>query len=790
MENGGTTQDEERTDAPQRKLLAVQAEHSVRDALDLLPLEVIYCDSENAFGYLEDDTIAAFMLDNFDDELFDKIRLFNKPIYGPPIVKECVKSQTPLPDKDRPIYNTCMKGMVVCLAGFKNKQEIIQMMDVVRFMGGSVYQHMEKQITHLVSKSSRSRKYSLAIIEDIPILSEQWVLDSWERRNDPNFDPNASDFLAMNILKPFTDVRISFYGFTPEERRHMEEVLEKHGGEPVDIDSTRLTHVVVDELNLPQVPDTIPQKSYVVKSEWFWMTVQQEKLVVEDDYLIKRIAFSTNFHKFSLELGETLSDPDISFQESPQVKHIKRSLDEQKIAKQLNQTTRENIFLELLQTETNYVNILNTILMIRDEALVEGQSGGALLDNREGKIIFGTLPAIRDTHRAMLHDLNQLSTQWEEDVNIGQVLIKYYPNFRLHYPPYINYFENCKHLLQECDATKPRFHAFLRIWRTRPECGRQSLHELMIRPVQRLGSIILLLRELVKATPTDNLDHGSLDDALTQICEVVSLINEDKRRTESLCQIFDIFNLIEDCAPNLISSHRNLVHQFEVIELKDTISNKGDHLMFFIFTDLIVVCKKRQKAVMANSFTTQTKLFRHLKSIPLSNIRKVIRVTETKEVKNTFALSVRSKSDLIDVVICCAYLGDIDTRDESLKILARTMANNACTASADNYIVEQSPEAFDIKTSQVTSSTPLSKAASLAFKSRLLVSHAFGLARPGLLRAAAKLQPMTASNAMLPHYKSTTELSKFPSCSNITQLKVNTPVKKQAQSLNNRALQF
>lgn len=61
------------------------------------------------------------------------------------------------------------------------------------------------------------------------------------------------------------------------------------------------------------------------------------------------------------------------------------------------------------------------------------------------------------------------------------------------YPPFVNFFENTKEMLVKCDQSKPRFHAFLKICQTKPECGRQSLQELMIRPVQRLPSISLLL---------------------------------------------------------------------------------------------------------------------------------------------------------------------------------------------------------------------------------------------------------------------------------------------------------
>lgn len=61
------------------------------------------------------------------------------------------------------------------------------------------------------------------------------------------------------------------------------------------------------------------------------------------------------------------------------------------------------------------------------------------------------------------------------------------------YPPFVNFYEKTKDAIQSCDKTKPRFHAFLKIAQSKPECGRQTLSELLIRPVQRLPSTLLLL---------------------------------------------------------------------------------------------------------------------------------------------------------------------------------------------------------------------------------------------------------------------------------------------------------
>jgi hypothetical protein len=104
------------------------------------------------------------------------------------------------------------------------------------------------------------------------------------------------------------------------------------------------------------------------------------------------------------------------------------------------------------------------------------------------------------------------------------------------YPPFVNSFDKAKETLIECDRTKPRFHAFLKARESRPECLRQTLSELLIRPVQRLGSVTLLLRggiflkrdltifnfpEVIKSTDKSNADYEHLQMALEAINRVL-----------------------------------------------------------------------------------------------------------------------------------------------------------------------------------------------------------------------------------------------------------------------------
>lgn len=121
------------------------------------------------------------------------------------------------------------------------------------------------------------------------------------------------------------------------------------------------------------------------------------------------------------------------------------------------------------------------------------ESEDPLLNNTELKIIFGNLPPIYEIHRKMLDDFKWAASHWKEDFSIGNTILKYSRDLEKAYPPFVNFFETSKETLIKCDETKQRFHAFLKVCQTRPECGRQTLQDLMIRPVQRLPSISLLL---------------------------------------------------------------------------------------------------------------------------------------------------------------------------------------------------------------------------------------------------------------------------------------------------------
>ncbi|KAI5635343.1 rhoGEF domain-containing protein [Phthorimaea operculella] len=510
---------------------------------------------------------------------------------------------------------------------------------------------------------------------------------------------------------------------------------------------------VVDEHNTTVAPEC-SAKVHVVKAEWFWASVQNEEAQDERDYLFKdyldevsrrssvggqggaaatpeeacggsnnNAATSTAgstpaqlqrlrkrklrggdaaLHKRRSSVGDavllSLSGNLLDCTPSPDGKQL---LEESEVPDNVVRklmSPRQQVFMELLQTESNYVGILHTIVTMfkqpLEEMAEEDTANGknqALLNNTELKIIFGNLPPIYELHQRMLEDLRHTQSHWSEEVSIGRLVLRYTPDMVKAYPPFVNFFENTKEMLQQCDRENPRFHAFLKICQTKPECGRQSLQELLIRPVQRLPSISLLLDDILKHTHKNNPDHGALVSALAGLREVMSHINEDKRKTEGQLQMFDIYNDIDQCPAHLVSSHRSFVSRCEVVELSKELSGRGDHLVLFLFTDTMEVCKKRSKAFNSKSPTNGTgtmrlgssKPYRHISLMPLSTVKRVVDIREAEDCHNVFALMCRSNQELKEKLYSFMITDETVDKTHFLRQLCRQMANTVCKADAE-----------------------------------------------------------------------------------------------------------
>ncbi|XP_057688968.1 protein ECT2 [Corythoichthys intestinalis] len=715
---------------------------------------------------------TVFVLDDFKSADYHDLYQRDNRIIGPPVVLHCVLKEEPIPFSSRPLYSTTMLNLSLCFTGFRNKEEIKSLVNLVHHMGGIIRKDFSTKVTHLIARSTHGEKYTLAVCMGTPILTPSWIHKAWERRNDPSFHAGVEDFRTEFKVPPFQDCVLSFWGFSDDEKTNMEERTLKHGGKHLDVGNERCTHLVVDENSVTELPRCSP-KVFVVKQEWFWGSIQMDARAGESMYHFEKNVVSPAMKKavslLSLttptsnrkrrHLKDTLAQLAKETEISPYPPPPKRpsaehsqslgslldltitpdtckafsgSSKQSKSAILPKKSARWQVSKELYQTESNYVDILNTILKIFKLPLEkEGQVGGPILAQEEIKTIFGSIPDIYEVHRRMKSDLEDLLREWSEEASVGDVILKYSKELLKAYPPFVNFFEMSKDTIVRCEKQKPRFHAFLKINQAKPECGRQALVELLIRPVQRLPSVGLLLNDIKKHTSDDNPDKRKLEKAIESLKEIMTHINEDKRKTDGQKQIFDVVYEVDGCPANLLSSHRSLVYKVETIALGDQPCDRGEQVTLFLFNDCLEIARKRHKVI--NTFKSplgQTRpppSLKHIALMPLSQIRRVLDLQDTEECVNAFALVVRPPTEQENMLFSFQLAGEETVKSDWLKKLCRHIANTTCRTHAGDLIHCTDPDTLQVSTKDMGST--LSKASRAIKKTSKKVTRAFSFSK-------------------------------------------------------------
>ncbi|XP_042368762.1 protein ECT2 isoform X1 [Plectropomus leopardus] len=780
---------------------------------------------------------TVFVLADFDSPDYSYLYKRDNRIIGPPVVLHCAAKEEPLQFSCRPLYSTTMISLSLCFTGFRNKEEMKNLVNLVHHMGGTIRKDFSTKVTHLIAYSTHGEKYRLAVCMGTPILTPSWIHKAWERRNDVHFHAGEEEFRMEFKVPPFQDCILSFLGFSDEEKANMEERTLKHGGSYLEVGDERCTHMVVEENSVKELPFSPFKKLFVVKQEWFWGSIQMDARAGESMYLYEKndspamkkavsllslttpnsnrkrrrlrdtlaqLAKETEISPFppprkrpsaehSLSMGSLLdisNTPDTckglaedrvenrseskgdntvtrnrirrrrtrekrtrtdrqerrkrSFQGTSTLQQPEEeqqqpgtSAESSKPSKSSTpvvskQSARWQVSKEFYQTESNYVDILSTILQLFKLPLEkEGQVGGPILAQEEVKTIFGSIPEIYEVHIRIKSDLEELLSDWSEDKSVGDIILKYSKELVKAYPPFVNFFEMSKETIVRCEKLKPRFHAFLKINQAKPECGRQTLVELLIRPVQRLPSVALLLNDIKKHTSDDNPDKITLEKAIESLKEVMTHINEDKRKTEGQKQIFDVVYEVDGCPANLLSSHRSLVYRVETIALGDQPCDRGENVTLFLFNDCLEIARKRHKVI--NTFKSplgQTRPpppLKHITLMPLSQIRRVLDLHDTEECVNAFALVVRPPTEQENLLFSFQLAGEETVKSAWPRTLCRHVANTICRTDVEDLIQCTDPDSLQVSTKDMDST--LSKASRAIKKTSKKVTRAFSFTK-------------------------------------------------------------
>ncbi|KAI5101689.1 protein ECT2 isoform X4 [Silurus meridionalis] len=226
-------------------------------------------DGENA----EYETV--FVLKDFQSPDYSYLYKNDNRILGPPV---------PLPFSSRPLYSTTMLNLSLCFTGFRKKEEVVNLVNLVHHMGGTIRKDFSAKVTHLIAHSTHGEKYRLAVCMGTPILTPDWIHKAWEQKDNVNFHAGDEEFRMAFKVPPFQDCVLSFLGFSEEEKSNMEERTLKHGGRFLEVGDEKCTHLVVEENSIKELPFVPSKRLYVVKQEWFWGSIQMDARAGESMY--------------------------------------------------------------------------------------------------------------------------------------------------------------------------------------------------------------------------------------------------------------------------------------------------------------------------------------------------------------------------------------------------------------------------------------------------------------------------------------------------------------------------
>ncbi|KAH7725306.1 RhoGEF domain-containing protein [Aphelenchoides avenae] len=509
-------------------------------------------------------------------------------------------------------------------------------------MGGIVRQKYRNSLI-LITKdagSTTAKSALAASTAETPVLTLEWIEACWNLRDDTDFLPTDQATMEKYKVQCFQGLRIFFLAFP--EGSHLDEMIEK----TYELNGTlaktyeEATHVICDiDFRAKQAAwnDMAPgfphPKIAHVTSEWFWQSVHKNQCLSEDLYpaignqeyrplqpklnLRKRNAVSpvadevrkgrrNNSSKASVDNCANSSLP----------KHLVSSNALDELALPQKNDKRFQVCMEMLETEENYRRMLKLIKSVyRDplEECLKGDKPDQILSRGEIQRIFDKVGPLIPVHENILEKLRCTIKNWNSQQLVGLIWAHGANDMIKVYSPYVNSYDDALKTLEECEESRPKFHSFLKAGEANPSCQKNSLKDMLIMPVQRIPSVLLLLRELEKRTEEHHPDFHAITHGIQMVENVLKKTNESRRQTETFKQFMLVCNDIE----NFPQQPRVYISQadFTLLEVDadgPLSRNKNCTITFLLFNDVVVIAKDRNAGMNTSGTLTRQRSLRRI----------------------------------------------------------------------------------------------------------------------------------------------------------------------------------
>ncbi|KAI4471199.1 breakpoint cluster region protein bcr [Holotrichia oblita] len=282
----------------------------------------------------------------------------------------------------------------------------------------------------------------------------------------------------------------------------------------------------------------------------------------------------------------------------------------------------KSILLNIIDSESNYVDWLNVLLQYMKAFRATVQSSQPVLSDAEFQTIFYKIPELHVLHSNFLENLKRHSTKW--DTKIGDCFKNMALNLNL-YGAFLGNYGRALDTVRKCSGANSQFAQITKKI-TCKQLSEQpmSLEDLLHKPVARVQKNALVLHDLLKCIPKTHQDYNSLQEAL-----------------DYTQKFLDEFNIIQTKSmfPANDRAQRRLVKNSFIVEYADN-NRKLRHL--FLFNDVIACAKYKSSGGKIEKYTFEVKWF-----IPVEDIVIEEPTSNPYEVSSSNIVSLKSQASNI-----------------------------------------------------------------------------------------------------------------------------------------------
>uniref|UniRef100_A0A8C5LSS2 Spermatosis associated 13 n=1 Tax=Leptobrachium leishanense TaxID=445787 RepID=A0A8C5LSS2_9ANUR len=248
---------------------------------------------------------------------------------------------------------------------------------------------------------------------------------------------------------------------------------------------------------------------------------------------------------------------------------------------------RTNVIREIMNTERVYIKHLKDIC---EGYIKQCRKHTSMFTEIQLKTIFGNIEDIYKFQKKFLKDLEKQYNKEESHLSaIGGCFLENQEGFSI-YSEYCNNHPNA--CLELSNLMKHgKYRHFFEACRLLQQMIDIAIDGFLLTPVQKICKYPLQLAELLKYTTQDHTDYNKIKEAYEVMKNVACLINERKRRLESIDKIacWQV-SIVGWEGQDVLARSSELIHSGELTKVFK--QGKTQQRTFFLFDHQFVFCKK------------------------------------------------------------------------------------------------------------------------------------------------------------------------------------------------------